>query len=685
MNDPYSLEYYGSTVGLQDAINNLLEVAIFLLEAEAASIMLLNKERSSLQLKFTKGSLPLNASFDTFAVGEGIAGWVAQTGKSRIIPFVGDDPQYKKKSNRLIQGSLICTPLFYRQELVGVVNIDSTKRTYKQEDLDQLLPIVKQIEICFTHAYHSPCQLLESSFNLDNKKYWNSLSQAMQEINFVSSKEQLKVVFLTAIRGLFKQADSGFLVLENDDGDKFTLLAKYGLVPSNLEWDKNSLCKYVNNMTPLIMQPFDNPCLCLNEDKQCKLRQYKAKSVLLVNLLVGHEVKGLLAIGSVFPNAFNQRDLNILQIFAHQISLLYQGEVIYTHLKNYSNHIVNSVAVGLACIDLMGRITLINQAGEKILEKEKEELLGKHFEEIADIIQVERLESAIRQLLTTGEPIEDVDVLYNANGRKKTINWSLYLLRNKQGTAIGITLTFRDITERLALEEQLKRTERLLAAGHIAAGAAHEIKNPLTTIKGFTQMVKKTLKKEDVRWEYLDLVLQETEQINHIINQMDGLAKKKLGTLDWLDIPVLIDEVLKEERQGRGLSLLVVNTVYDGGLSPVLGSKHQLKQVFSNIIKNSIEAMEKGGLLSIKVLVGDRDDVVVEVVDTGIGICNEDKEAIFNPFFTSKADGVGLGLALSYKIIREHSGTMSIESQVGKGTKVRVNLPINFNFAQVLT
>lgn len=683
--DATDIETSKRVIRLEDVMHSLLDVALYLLQANRGCIMLLDSTSSKLQIKFATGYQASTKENLSFAQGEGIAGWVVQAGKPLVAPSVSQEPLFIKKDNPFADGlhvkTIICVPFHLRGEVIGVVNIDGngSKRTFSTDDLKILTPIVTQMEKALEQAgEEGEEKLFGSGSKLED------LSQVVQELNMVYSKDELGPIFLESARAIFPQADSGFLMMEEDDTSSFQLVCSFGAVSSELTlpigFHHKVNCLLNDSKKAVLIS--DRSHIIHNCD--CTFTNFQARSMLVAPLMVEERMRGMMVIGSSFPNNFREFDLQLVQIMAGHISLLYRTGISYSDLKIYSKDMLDSVTVGVIGIDLAGKITLVNQAAEKIIGVNKEVILGKNYRSYANAFELEKLEQAKYRLLATGEPVENLKVIYQPKeSNKKVLNLGMNLLRNSHQETLGITLVFEDITERLMLEEQLRRTERLVAAGQLAAGAAHEIKNPLTTIKGFCQILKVSLA-DDARVKHLDLMLSEAEQINNIINEMDRLAVSDIGNVDWLDLPMLVDQVLQEERQEGNLHKVAVKTIYEGGIPPILGNQLKIKQVFYHIINNSLQSMGEEGTLTIKVWVDGTGEVNILFSDTGTGIPEQDLELIFNPFYTSKPERVGLGLAFSYKTIREHGGTMEIDSILGEGTNVLFRLPINFQFADLV-
>lgn len=256
------------------------------------------------------------------------------------------------------------------------------------------------------------------------------------------------------------------------------------------------------------------------------------------------------------------------------------------------------------------------------------------------------------------------------NGEMKTFDVIKVPLFYENGKRKGLVVIGRDITQQKIAEQLLLKKEKLSVIGELAAGIAHEIRNPLTSIKGFLQMMKET---KEVDERFVQIMLDEIERVNQIGSQLLVLAKPQMKAYKPLALHDVIDYVI-------GLFtyeaiLQNVQLKYEPRTSAVVfGDKNELIQVFVNVVKNALEAMRRGGTITISTKEED-DFVHIVIEDTGKGIEQERLKHIGEPFYTLKEKGMGLGLTTSMKIVHEHKGTMQIESEVGKGTRVHITLP----------
>jgi PAS domain S-box-containing protein len=350
-------------------------------------------------------------------------------------------------------------------------------------------------------------------------------------------------------------------------------------------------------------------------------------------------------------------------------------------LKNYNDYILESISSGVISLDTEGKITVFNQAAEHIIgisEREARHLsIEDLFGENRNVIEL------LQHSLEKGREHNRVEISYrNRNGRLFWLNVSSSILKDDEGNTIGTTFLLFDITEIKKLQEQINLKERLSALGEMAAGIAHEFRNSLASIIGYARLLKKRLPKEDERTELLNSIMKESKAQEQIVRQFldftrpTSLNLQKINLIDVLDEAIcsIQNQFSPEEKEEYKIL-----KDYEEDEMNINGDFTLLRQVFSNIILNGIEAMPRGGALSVSVSkaedVENRPVATISISDTGVGINEEDNSRIFTPFFTTKEKGTGLGLALSHKIITQHEGNIDFISD-GRSTVFFITLPL---------
>jgi two-component system nitrogen regulation sensor histidine kinase GlnL len=247
----------------------------------------------------------------------------------------------------------------------------------------------------------------------------------------------------------------------------------------------------------------------------------------------------------------------------------------------------------------------------------------------------------------------------------------------------------RDVSRILELEAEVRRGETLAAAGRMAVGLAHEIRNPLGAIRGAVQLLARELGRDSRLSEYTDVLVKEVDRVNRIIEQLLDLARPVQLRLGPLNLHQLLERVALLASEGALAQSVTIVRRYDPSLPPILGDEDRLVQVFHNLVRNALESMKSGGRLTLTTRIslnplfakmdlgaGQRSMVEVQVTDEGFGIPADVRAKVFDPFFTTKDRGLGFGLALCHRIVDEHKGMIKIDSVEGRGTTVTCFLPI---------
>lgn len=321
-------------------------------------------------------------------------------------------------------------------------------------------------------------------------------------------------------------------------------------------------------------------------------------------------------------------------------------------------------------IDLEGRFLSINPATEMMTGYSSEELMNRPF---LQFIALKDREYTIEHFIKSiqGVPQNIRVSIFHKDGRLVEVDCkSVPIMVNNQ--IVGVYGIAKDITELKRTEELLRKSEKLSVVGQLAAGVAHEIRNPLTSLKGFLQLIQEN----GCNPEYFAIMFGELERINSIVDDFLVLAKPQAVDFQVRDIRILLDKVVTLLNTKAIIENVQIITHYRTEAATVNCQENQLMQVFINLLKNSIEAMSAGGEIDIVVECKDEENLVIRFIDQGQGIPPERVSRLGEPFYTTKEKGTGLGLMVSYKIIEAHCGNIEVHSEVGKGTTVDVILPL---------
>jgi len=392
-----------------------------------------------------------------------------------------------------------------------------------------------------------------------------------------------------------------------------------------------------------------------------------------VTLAMGRAAVGyrhLLAVFSFFLVAFLASHLaESLRRVGEELSLTTAS---LADLERRSEHILQSIASGLVTIDPDGRITYCNRAAERIAQVHAAAVLGHAFKEVF--------------MLPAGiDPWRDSGTLAAAPLRLEgriagrdgdiQLGMTFSLLRGDREGEDGVICAFQDLTRIRRMEEQMRHSDRLAAIGELAAGMAHEIRNPLASLSGSITMLKEELQLEGLERELMENVTSEISRLDALITDFLGFASPREPQVCRTDIGALARETATLLRQAHQGPWQV--EVVEYGDVPVVAEvdPHLVRQVFWNLSRNAIEAMPAGGLLEISVTSA-IDALTVAFKDHGDGISAAARSKIFTPFFSTKERGTGLGLAIVYRIVEAHHGHIEVDSAPGRGTTMRVSFPV---------
>jgi PAS domain S-box-containing protein len=313
----------------------------------------------------------------------------------------------------------------------------------------------------------------------------------------------------------------------------------------------------------------------------------------------------------------------------------------------------------------------VNPATERIGGYKPAELIGKHFADLKDEEHAAESLSIFDQIMFEGSlSSSELQI------RHKSGYWLDLLITPAPiyiaGKVVGCYIIAKDITEQKRKDELLIKSEKLSIAGQLAAGVAHEIRNPLTAIKGFVQLMGNT---EVYVPKYLPIIRGELERIELIIKEMLMLAKPQALQMKQVDLTALIEEVIMLIEAQAIFQNIEIRLTPSEQQCFIRCDANQIKQVFINLLKNAIEAMPNGGAIQVDIGISIENETVVRIKDEGCGISEEQLRMIGEPFYSTKEEGTGLGMLVSHKIIDNHGGRIHISSEVEVGTTIVVTFP----------
>ena len=380
---------------------------------------------------------------------------------------------------------------------------------------------------------------------------------------------------------------------------------------------------------------------------------------------------------------------NALLVLCGQLAVAIENAQLFTEVQNakiYNETLLQNLTTGVVAADRNELITVYNNEVEKITGLSSAELIGRKISNLP-----EGLRDVLRETLSTGERQEDREIVLRPGEKATILRASSSIFHGQSGEPLGALMVLTDITALKRLEMQIRRSDRLASLGTLSAGMAHEIKNPLVSIKTFAQLLPERYQDSDFRETFFSLIGHEVDRIDSLVNQLLRFARPAKPLLK----PMHVHEVLEKAL------LLVGHRLYQKGIKlirswhaevdTIRADADQIEQVFLNFFINALDAMKTGGSLTVSTEIvpveawppplsehpAEAQEILrVTVQDDGAGIKPEDVSHVFDPFFTTKDYGTGLGLSVVHGIVQEHGGQIEVESELARGTSFHILLPL---------
>lgn len=358
------------------------------------------------------------------------------------------------------------------------------------------------------------------------------------------------------------------------------------------------------------------------------------------------------------------------------VNTLHSNRLELDELKKLNERILTQLKSGLITTDASGRIIFVNAAAEEILGYPRAEMLGRSWHTflgrpVADIDD--------RWLVDEARSFTRCEIkVSRKDGAEIPVGFTVSSLVDKGGGALGLLILFRDLTQIYRMEERLRKADRLTAAGAILAGVAHEVRTPLTAIRGAVEVLRESGALAGSSSAMAEVILKESDRLNRIISDFLTSGGPREETREVADLDAILDDVILVEKQNRG-GAARIEKVAAGGATRARADVSQLKQVLINLLDNAVDAAGPGGTVTVSLDTAPPEDgremAQIRVANTGGGITAEGMMHLFEPFYTTKRHGSGMGLFLSERIVRQHGGRLEVESREGE-TAFTVLLPV---------
>jgi PAS domain S-box-containing protein len=498
----------------------------------------------------------------------------------------------------------------------------------------------------------------------------------MKKISSESQKlDQMLAGVVSTLHDFFGADISGILLVEENTNRVLPQSMYIGHTVENRESPESPLSAGVTGWVAE-----KGEALCLNEARKdsryAPLRE-EIQSEMCVPLKAGNKTIGVIDVQSKDVRAFSEEDFSLLTIAGEHLAIMIEN----ARSEERYRAVVESALDGVMVVGTDGRFIYANDRLAELLGSSREELIGMDFR---DFTEAEGQQAFFSRDILKQKGKKEVHPRYEIgirrrDGERKEVEVSSTVILDSQGNTNTVAF-LKDITEKRKMEERLLQAEKLRAVGEISSGVAHNFNNALTIILGNAQLLLYSAEDEESR-EALKTIEKVAKDSSRTVRRLMEFTRKEIHKeLFTLDLNAVIKESIemtkpkwKDEVQGKGIPIDVVLGL--GPVPPVVGIASEMREVVTNMIFNAIEAMPEGGRLEIRTfLKGNR--AYAQILDTGVGMTDEVRKKVFEPFFTTKSfSNTGLGLSMSYGIVKRFGGNIEVESKLGEGTTFTIQFP----------
>nr|HID59499.1 GAF domain-containing protein [Desulfobacterales bacterium] len=673
-------------ITLDRVLQGILENVVKGLKYDRAVIYLWDEEKRFLKCKETKGFTPEGeklAKEKPFDAHRHDCIEI-RAAKSITYTFIKDhrtdprltelDKKIAKKQGRI---STLYVPLKSKGETFGIIGVDRDHTQFEitKHDIQKLMLFANHASIAIENA-----RLYEQ--NQSKIRYLIKLHEISKRLSKIKNIDRLAEEVLNEAVEI-SGAKSGAIWCRNFN--RQTLELRYS---RGYDGDYSKKIRIDLNEQPFL-EACQKPTIVLISD----LHKYgnmlpfhnSRGSAFLLPITCYGETAGVLQIDSQDGNMFNETLTEVMKIYASQVGKMFENLKLHNRLieeKRFLENVLNSLEIAVIITGMDGRLISINPKAEEIFKLKKERVEGKL---ISDIFfgSKERIAQIIHTTIKKKQNLLEEEIEYlDDEANLLALRISTYTFYNDENRISGVTTMVQDFTEKKKMRDSLTRMEKMAALGNLAAGVAHEIRNPLSGIYTTVQNLISDLSLEGERKQDLEAILEEVDRMETLIKQILSFARPSQLETSEVEVNSLLHKSISSLKDKIIAKEIRVIEDLDASLPSVRLDPAKIKQVFLNILINAVEASKPRGRIEIRTAQnavqrnGKRKLLSITFKDYGIGIPQENIPRIFDPFFSTKNNGTGLGLSICQKIVEEHGGEIQVESIPQQGSTFTIQFPL---------
>ncbi len=531
-------------------------------------------------------------------------------------------------------------------------------------------------------------RLFIQSYQLDFRA---TVSKAAKILSSVTTLRDLLDTFAETVAEAWG-TDRVFILLS----DKLGFSQEYPAVESGSHYrlmltrDQATIEQLESNREPIVLDELHR--IRSTPQLQRVIRQLDSLQIALaIGIYARDQLAGILLLGvRNSGRIYGTVEQSALQVLCGQLAVAIENAELFTEVQNakiYNETLLQSLTSGVIAVGTDERITVFNNEAGEICSLNSDEMIDCKIDDLP-----EALREPLRMALQSGQSQVNHEMVLTSGDEGLVIRASASIFHGEDRKVLGALMVLTDITSIKRLELQIRRSDRLASLGTLSAGMAHEIKNPLVSIKTFAQLLPERYQDSDFRETFSNLIGHEIERIDTLVNQLLRFARPAKPILKPMHVHEIVEKALQLVDHRMYQKQIKLTRLFDANVDTIRADPDQLEQVFLNFFINAMDAMKNGGELSVRTEIGsdeewasalnqvnggDTHEVLrITIRDTGEGIRNEDLAHVFDPFFTTKDHGTGLGLSVVHGIIQEHGGQIEVESEPQKGTAFHILLPL---------